>query len=109
MSSRLRMPALAFAGLSILLSVAVLGCAARTLHIFNTQPSTNVWLLPVWPDHFDLRGLEALIGTSVAILLLNLVVVVALLVPAVGILPSHVEYEWHGDSRADKYSFRHPS
>jgi hypothetical protein len=83
MASRLRLPALAFAGLSIVLSIAVIGCAARTLHLFNSQHSSNPWLLPIWPNHFDLRGLEALIGTSAGVVLLNLVVVVALFVPAV--------------------------
>lgn len=84
MSTHLRLPALAFACLSVVLNIAILACAARTLHLFHDQQSTNAWFLPIWPNHFDLRGLQTLIGTSVATLVLNAVAVVALLVPSVG-------------------------
>nr|OQO19759.1 hypothetical protein B0A51_13252 [Rachicladosporium sp. CCFEE 5018] len=82
MSSSLRLPALAFASLSIALSIAVLACSARTLAIFNNQHTTNAWLLPIWPNHFDLTGLKTLIGTSTGIVVLNAVAIVALFVPS---------------------------
>ncbi|OQO09755.1 hypothetical protein B0A48_05158 [Cryoendolithus antarcticus] len=82
MSSSLRLPALAFASLSIALSIAVLACSARTLAIFNAQHTTNAWLLPIWPNHFDLTGLKTLIGTSTGIVVLNAVAIVALFVPS---------------------------
>lgn len=80
---RLRLPTLSLASLSLLLNLAILACAARTLHLFTTQQRTNPWLLPIWPNHFDLRGLQTLIGTSASILVLNGVAVVALVVPSV--------------------------
>ena len=52
------------------------------MHVYYNQQSTNVWLLPVWPNHFDLRELETLIGTSATIFVLNTILAVALLVPA---------------------------
>ncbi|KAK4545361.1 hypothetical protein LTR36_003541 [Oleoguttula mirabilis] len=87
MAARLRMPTLAFAALSICLSIATIGCAGRTINVFNTQQRSNAWLLPVWPNHFDTRELQALIGTSVAILVLNGILVAALLVSA---LPANI-------------------
>jgi len=84
MAARLRTPTLAFAALSICLSFAIIGCAGRTIHIFNAQHKSDVWLLPVWPNHFDTRELHALIGTSAAIVVLNAVLVASLFVITVG-------------------------
>ncbi|KAI6800982.1 hypothetical protein KC361_g2035 [Hortaea werneckii] len=75
-----RMLILAAAALSICLSFAIIGCAGRSLGIFNGQQASNVWLLPIWPNHFDTRDLDALIGTSAAVVILNLVLIAALFV-----------------------------
>lgn len=83
--SSLRLPTFGLALLSICLSVAIIGCAGRTLNLFNTQQSTNAWLLPLWPQHFDTRGLQALIGISASVLVLDALLVVAVLIPAVSI------------------------
>ncbi|WPH03348.1 Hypothetical protein R9X50_00622600 [Acrodontium crateriforme] len=82
MVSRLRWPTVAIALLSIILSIAVVGCAGRTIHIFNTQQKTNQWLLPVWRNHFDTRELSLLVGTSATTIVLNLILVVALFIAA---------------------------
>lgn len=65
------------------LCLAIIGTGGSGLNIFNNQQSTNAWLLPIWPAHFDMRELKALIGTAAAICVLNAVVAVALLVPSV--------------------------
>lgn len=83
MVSRLRWPTVAIALLSMILSIAVIGCAGRTIHIFNTQQKSNQWLLPIWRDHFDTRELSLLIGTSAATVILNVVLVLALFIAAV--------------------------
>ncbi|RMY68822.1 hypothetical protein D0863_06869 [Hortaea werneckii] len=75
------MPILASAALSICLSLAIIGCAGRSLSIFDSQQASNAWLLPIWPNHFDTRELHALIGTSAAVLVLNLVLIAALFIP----------------------------
>lgn len=77
------MPILASAALSICLSLAIIGCAGRSLSIFNSQQASNVWLLPIWPNHFDTRELHALIGTSAAVMILNLILIATLLIPRV--------------------------
>ncbi|KAK0775640.1 hypothetical protein LTR38_015779 [Friedmanniomyces endolithicus] len=74
----LRTPTLAFAALSICLNLAIIGCAAHTLSVFNTEQSSNVWLLPLWPNHFDTRELHALLGTAAAIAVLNAVLILPL-------------------------------
>lgn len=82
MAARLRLPTLALAALSIGLNFAILGCAARTLHVYNTEEAKgNAFFLPVWHQHFDTRGLSALIGTSIGIMLLNGLTMMSLLVP----------------------------
>ncbi|KAK1813632.1 hypothetical protein LTR12_011977 [Friedmanniomyces endolithicus] len=79
---KLRTPTLAFAALSIGLNLAIIGCAAHTLSIFNSEQSSNVWLLPLWPNHFDTRELHALLGTAAAIAVLNAVLILPLFVRA---------------------------
>ncbi|KAK0855941.1 hypothetical protein LTS02_010872 [Friedmanniomyces endolithicus] len=79
----LRTPTLALAALSICLNLAIIGCAAHTLSVFNTEQSSNVWLLPLWPNHFDTRELHALLGTAAAIAVLNAVLILPLFVRAV--------------------------
>ncbi|KAK0860321.1 hypothetical protein LTS02_008546 [Friedmanniomyces endolithicus] len=79
---KLRTPTLAFAALSIGLNLAIIGCAAHTLHFFNAEQSSNVWLLPLWPNHFDTRELHALLGTAIAIVVLNAVLILPLFVRA---------------------------
>ncbi|KAG8630814.1 hypothetical protein KVT40_002433 [Elsinoe batatas] len=67
-----------FASLSICLSLAVLGCAGHILHTYNTQRNGNPWWLPLWPQHFDDRGLKALIGGATSVVVLDAVCVAAL-------------------------------
>lgn len=82
MAPSLRTPTLALALLSLCLSIAIIGTAGRSLHVFSTE-TDNPWFLPSWRNHFDLRELQTLIGTSAAIVVLNAVVVVALFVSVV--------------------------
>jgi hypothetical protein len=83
MAAKLRMPTMAFAALSVCLNVAVIGCAGRTISHFNTQQTSNAWFLPIWPNHFDTRELQALIGTSAAIIVLNAILVLSIFVTSV--------------------------
>lgn len=81
-SSQLYLPLLALLVLSLIISIATLVCAAATLRLFDSQQGTNPWLLPIWRNHFDLRGLKLVAGTSAAIMLFDLVGVVVLVVLA---------------------------
>ncbi|PSK51790.1 hypothetical protein B9Z65_3057 [Elsinoe australis] len=67
-----------FASLAICLSAAVLGCAGNILHAYNTQKNGNPWWLPLWPQHFDDRGLKALIGGGTSVVVLNAVCIASL-------------------------------
>lgn len=91
MASRLRTPTLGLAALSMCLCLGIIGTAGRSIHVFNHQQSTNVWLLPIWPNHFDIRELQTLIGTAAAIFLLNAILAVALVVPSVRVEASTTE------------------
>lgn len=84
MAARLRIPTLALAALSIGLNVAILGCAGRTLNVFMMERYTSTWFMPVWSSHFDTRELWGLIGTSAAVLCLNVILVAGLFVASVG-------------------------
>ncbi|GAB1738936.1 hypothetical protein NU219Hw_g3709t1 [Hortaea werneckii] len=80
MAQALRTPILASAALSICLSLAIIGCAGRSLSIFDDQQASNAWLLPIWPNHFDTRELHALIGTSAAVMILNFILIATLFI-----------------------------
>ncbi|RMY82944.1 hypothetical protein D0862_11850 [Hortaea werneckii] len=80
MAQALRMPILASAALSICLSLAIIGCAGRSLSIFDDQQASNAWLLPIWPNHFDTREMHALIGTSAAVMILNFIPIATLFI-----------------------------
>ncbi|KAF4550763.1 Hypothetical protein D9617_16g015530 [Elsinoe fawcettii] len=68
----------AFTVLSICLSLAVLGCAGHILHTYNTQKNGNPWWLPLWPQHFDDRGLKALIGGGTSVVVLDAICIASL-------------------------------
>ncbi len=53
------------------LSIAIVGCAAHALHFYNNQRESNPWWLPLWPDHFNVRGTSTQIGASVTVLALS--------------------------------------
>lgn len=79
---------IALSTLSFCLSTAIVGSAGHTLHIYRAQAFINAWWLPVWPQHFNTHGLEALIGTSVIVIVLDIVVVALVLVHTVSLMPS---------------------
>lgn len=83
MASQLRLPTLLLAALSIGLNLAIIGTAGRTLNVFNTNRTENVYFLPIWNSHFNMRGLHGLIGTSAVIVVLNVVLAIALFISAV--------------------------
>jgi hypothetical protein len=68
-------------GLCTVLSIAVLGTSAHTLSVFHKNQSSNPWWLPLWPQHFDIHGTEALVGSSTSTVVLLTVYLVATLVP----------------------------
>jgi hypothetical protein len=70
-------------GLSLALSIAILGTAAHTLDVFNKQQSSNPWWLPLWPQHFDVHGTKGLVGSAATVTVLSIAFLVAALVPKV--------------------------
>jgi hypothetical protein len=82
-SSQLHLPLLALLVLGLIISLATLVCAAETLRLFESQQGTNPWLLPIWRNHFDLRGLKLVVGTSTVVALFDLIAVVALVLLAI--------------------------
>ncbi|PNS15170.1 hypothetical protein CAC42_8171 [Sphaceloma murrayae] len=67
-----------FAALAICLSAGVLGCAGNILHTYNAQKTGNPWWLPLWPQHFDDRGLKALIGGGTSVIVLDAICMASL-------------------------------
>lgn len=81
---------LALAGLSGILATAVVGTAAHTYSVFHSQRSeNNPWYLPLWPEHFDVTGTKAAIGTGVVVMVLNFGLLAITLIPKVRKRLSH--------------------
>ena len=74
------------------LSIGIIGTAGRSYYIFTSHASRgdNPWFLPSWPNHFDMRELQTLIGTSASIFVLNAVLVLAMFVASVSIYHSEL-------------------
>ncbi|KAF2261763.1 hypothetical protein CC78DRAFT_469398 [Lojkania enalia] len=68
-------------GLALALSIAVLGTAAHTLAVFNKQQTVNPWWLYFWPQHYNVSGTKALIGSAAAVTVLSIIYLVFALVP----------------------------
>lgn len=82
----IRLAQLTFATLSLLAAGAILGTAARTFHVFQSQrASNNPWWLPLWPGHFDVTGTKVYLGTSSVVILLSIIYLSLHLVPAVSL------------------------
>ncbi|KAL1592338.1 hypothetical protein SLS60_011416 [Paraconiothyrium brasiliense] len=76
-------------GLAVAFSVAILGTAAHTLDVFNKQQTSNPWWLPLWPQHFDVHGTNALIASATVTLALSGVFLVMSLIPQVNLANKH--------------------
>lgn len=110
MAQALRMPILASAALSICLSLAIIGCAGRSLSIFDDQQASNAWLLPIWPNHFDTREMHALIGTSAAVMILNFIPIATLFIQSVRLaFPTNPQYSASEDVHMHSISSQPPS
>jgi len=83
MAARLRFPIVAFAALSICLSTAIIGTAGKTINFFMVNHKNNPWLLPIWPNHFEIGELQGLVGISAAVVVLNAVLMLSLFISSV--------------------------
>lgn len=72
---------LVLVGLTLCFSIAIIGTAAHTLHVFNSQQPTNPWWLPLWPQHFDTHSTSALIGSAASVVVLNAIFLIFTLIP----------------------------
>lgn len=90
MAARLRLPTVAFAVLSICLSTAIIGTAGKAINFFMVNHKSNPWLLPIWPNHFENRELQGLVGISAAIVVLNAGLILSLFIRSVRSLSDQV-------------------
>lgn len=59
-----QMAQLCLAALVFCLSVAIMGTAGHTLQTYRGQSGTNPYWLPLWSEHFNVRGTNSLIGSA---------------------------------------------
>ncbi|KAK8224104.1 hypothetical protein IWX49DRAFT_554340 [Phyllosticta citricarpa] len=62
--SGVQMAQVFLAALIFCLSVAMMGTAGHTLQAYRGQSGTNPWWLPLWNEHFNVRGTNSLIGSA---------------------------------------------
>lgn len=61
------------AALALLMGLTVLGVSANTLRVYNDTHVAADFLLPLWPDEFNIRPTVALVAGSVVVTVANLV------------------------------------
>ncbi len=78
---------LALTGLALLMGISILGLSANTLSVYNDTHVSGAFLLPLWPDEFDLRPTVALVVCATIVTLTNIVSVLFSKVKYVRIRP----------------------
>lgn len=71
--------------LALLCALTILGTSGNALAVYNTTSLPADYLLPLWPDEFDLRPTMALVGGSVCIVVLSILSLAFSKVPMVSI------------------------
>jgi len=61
--------------LALLMGLTVLGVAGNTLRVYESTHVAHEFMLPLWPDHFNLRPTVSLVIGSVIVLVANLIAV----------------------------------
>jgi uncharacterized membrane protein len=67
---------LGLTGLALLMGISTMGLGADTLNVYQTTHVSQDFLLPLWPDQFDLRPTTALVVGATIVVLTNIVSVV---------------------------------
>lgn len=99
MKDTLFVPVVALSTLSAALAIAITACAAQALHTFNLDQPEDIWLLPIWRDHFDIRDLQAFVGAGAFITISSILVLALTLAARVCMPPLFLSI-----SAADCYS-----
>lgn len=73
--------------LALMAGIAVLGLSADALKVYNATHVSPEYLLPLWPDHVDLRPTNALVAAGSIAVVVNVVCLLASKVHAVISLP----------------------
>jgi hypothetical protein len=59
--------------LALLAGITILGVSADALAVYDSTHLSGDFLLPLWPDHFDLRPTVALVVGAAIITIINIV------------------------------------
>ncbi len=59
--------------LALLMGITILGVSADALNVYNTTHVSGDFLLPLWPDDFDLRPTVALVAGAAVVAMANVV------------------------------------
>jgi hypothetical protein len=70
-------------GLALLSGLTILGTSGHTLNVYNTTSISADFLLPLWPDAFDLRPTVALVVGSTIVVLTSILSLASSKVPQV--------------------------
>lgn len=86
-SRGLKMADAARSGLTVftlLCAITVLGVSGDALGTYNSTYTSADWLLPLWPDEFDVSPTQAILGGSLVVVVVSIVSLVFSKVPSVG-------------------------
>ena len=77
---------IATAGITLAISISIIGCAANSLQTYSGNDFSQDWGLPLWPLKVDLRPTRAILSSGVIVTVASLVYLAAALFPSVSIL-----------------------
>ena len=73
------------AAVTVIASVAVIGCVGASLRAYSGSRREPEWILPLWPLDVDLRPSHAILGCGIAVAVLSLGYLAVASVPMVSI------------------------
>lgn len=73
--------------LALLMGLTILGVAGNTLRVYESTHVAHEFMLPLWPDNFNVRPTVSLVIGSVIVLVANLIAVCFSHVGAVSLHP----------------------
>ena len=74
--------------LALLMGLTILGVSADTVNSYNSTHVSYDFLLPLWPDEFDLRPTVALVVGATLVVIMNCLSLAASKVQSVSLTPS---------------------
>lgn len=75
--------------ITLLASVIIIACSARSLRTYTSTQDHGAWVLPLWPASVDLRPTHAVLACGIILAVASIFYLIAALAPTVRFFPHY--------------------